>query len=137
LISSSSSAPRVIVGRHVVDRVERPRQPPRAPVILGRARNVHQTLVATWKGASRRANGEAILLINGFGATPLMELYLMYDGVRKLVERAGVKVARSLVGNYVTSLDMAGCSVTLSMLNQETLELWDAPVATPALRWRM
>src|ERR1700739_1395125 len=49
LISSSSSAPRVIVGRHVVDRVERPRQPPRAPVILGRARNVHQTLVATWK----------------------------------------------------------------------------------------
>jgi phosphoenolpyruvate---glycerone phosphotransferase subunit DhaK len=84
-----------------------------------------------------RARGEAILLINGFGATPLSELYLMYDAVRKLLEPAGTSIARSLVGNFVTSLDMAGCSVTLSMLDEETKRLWDAPVHTAALRWGM
>lgn len=81
------------------------------------------------------ALGEAILLVNGFGGTPLMELYLMYGIVRRLLEDAGIAAARSLVGNYVTSLEMAGCSVTVSMLNGETKRLWDAPVHTPALRW--
>jgi dihydroxyacetone kinase-like protein len=84
-----------------------------------------------------RAWGEAILLINGFGATPLSELYLMYDAVRSLLEAAGSVVTRSLVGNFVTSLDMAGCSATVSMLDAETKRLWDAPVHTPALRWGM
>jgi dihydroxyacetone kinase-like protein len=84
-----------------------------------------------------RARGEAILVINGFGATPLSELYLMYDAVRRLIEPAGTIVARSLVGNFVTSLDMAGCSVTVSMLDDEMKRLWDAPVHTPALRWGM
>jgi dihydroxyacetone kinase-like protein len=84
-----------------------------------------------------RARGEAILLINGFGATPLSELYLMYDAVRKLLEQAGIVVARSLVGNFVTSLDMAGCSTTVSMLDQDMKRLWDAPVHTSALRWGM
>jgi phosphoenolpyruvate---glycerone phosphotransferase subunit DhaK len=84
-----------------------------------------------------RARGEAILVINGFGATPLCELYLMYDAVRRLLEPAGTIVARSLVGNFVTSLDMAGCSVTVSMLDEEMKRLWDAPVHTPALRWGM
>jgi dihydroxyacetone kinase-like protein len=84
-----------------------------------------------------RARGEAIVLVNGFGATPLCELYLMYDAIRKLLEPAGIVVARSLVGNFVTSLDMAGCSVTVSMLDDEMKRLWDAPVHTPALRWRM
>jgi|SRR3981081_1965020 dihydroxyacetone kinase-like protein len=84
-----------------------------------------------------RARGEAILLINGFGATPLSELYLMYDAVRRLLEAAGGVVTRSLVGNFVTSLDMAGCSATVSMLDAETKRLWDAPVHTPALRWGM
>ena len=83
------------------------------------------------------ARGEAILLINGFGATPLSELYLMYDAVRKLLEPAGIIVARSLVGNFVTSLDMAGCSTTVSMLDEEMKRLWDAPVHAPALRWGM
>jgi dihydroxyacetone kinase-like protein len=82
-----------------------------------------------------RARGEAILLINGFGATPLSELYLMYEAVRKLLEPAGTIAARSLVGNFVTSLDMAGCSATISMLDDEMKRLWDAPVHTPALRW--
>src|SRR6266478_4859502 len=82
-----------------------------------------------------RVQGEAILLINGFGATPLCELYLMYNAVRSLLEPAGTIVTRSLVGNFVTSLDMAGCSVTVSMLDDEMKRLWDAPVHTPALRW--
>jgi dihydroxyacetone kinase-like protein len=84
-----------------------------------------------------RATGEAILLINGFGGTPLSELYLMYGAVRKLLEPAGVVIARSLVGNFVTSLDMAGCSMTVSMLDEEMKRLWDAPVHTAALRWEM
>lgn len=84
-----------------------------------------------------RARGEAILLINGFGATPLSELYLMYDAVRKRLETSGIIVARSLVGNFVTSLDMAGCSATISLLDEEMKRLWDAPVHTPALRWGM
>jgi dihydroxyacetone kinase-like protein len=84
-----------------------------------------------------RTRGEVILLINGFGATPLSELYLMYDAVRGLLESAGSVVARSLVGNFVTSLDMAGCSVTVTVLDEEMKRLWDAPVHTPALRWGM
>jgi dihydroxyacetone kinase-like protein len=82
-----------------------------------------------------RTRGEIILLVNGFGGTPLSELYLMYDAVRKRLEAAGSVVVRSLVGNFVTSLDMAGCSVTVSVLDEETKRLWDAPVHTPALRW--
>jgi dihydroxyacetone kinase-like protein len=84
-----------------------------------------------------RARGEAILMINGFGATPLMELYLMYDMVRRLLAPCGTVVTRSLVGNFVTSLDMAGCSVTVSMLDEEMKRLWDEPVHAPALRWKM
>jgi len=84
-----------------------------------------------------RARGEVILLINGFGATPLSELYLMYDAVRRSLEPAGSVVVRSLVGNFVTSLDMAGCSATVTVLDEEMKRLWDAPVYTPALRWGM
>lgn len=81
------------------------------------------------------AGKPALLFINGFGATPAMELYLMYNAARRLVEQTGARVVRSLVGNYVTSLDMAGCSVTLSILDDETTSLWDEPVHTAALRW--
>jgi dihydroxyacetone kinase-like protein len=82
-----------------------------------------------------KAKGSALLFINGFGGTPLMELYLMYNSARKIFEKQGVTVTRSLVGSYVTSLDMAGCSITLTMLDGETTRLWDAPVHTAALRW--
>jgi dihydroxyacetone kinase-like protein len=78
---------------------------------------------------------EALLFVNGFGGTPAMELYLLYNAARREFEQRGVKVVRSLVGNYVTSLDMAGCSITLSLLDATTLNYWDAPVHTPALRW--
>ena len=81
------------------------------------------------------ARGEAILLVNGFGGTPLMELYVVYHAAHRLVEKAGIRVAKSLVGNYVTSLDMAGVSVTLTMIDAELKRLWNAPVHTAALRW--
>ncbi len=83
----------------------------------------------------KAANGNAIVLVNGFGGTPSMELYLMYNAARPILERHGVKIARSLVGSYVTSLDMAGCSITVTMADEEMLQLWDAPVHTAALRW--
>jgi phosphoenolpyruvate---glycerone phosphotransferase subunit DhaK len=82
-----------------------------------------------------KAKGPALLFINGFGGTPLMELYLMYNSARTIFESNGVTVTRSLVGSYVTSLDMAGCSITLTMLDDEATALWDAPVHTAALRW--
>jgi phosphoenolpyruvate---glycerone phosphotransferase subunit DhaK len=113
-------------------------EPGRRRVKLMPAADLAATMVSAILGdLGGRARGEAILLINGFGATPLMELYLMYDAARKRLEPAGITVARSLVGNYVTSLDMAGCSVTVSMLDEELKRLWDAPVETPALRWGM
>jgi dihydroxyacetone kinase-like protein len=83
------------------------------------------------------AKGNALLFVNGFGGTPSMELYLMYNSARKMLEKHGVKIVRSLVGSYVTSLDMAGCSITLTMLDDHTAKLWDAPVHTAALRWGM
>jgi dihydroxyacetone kinase-like protein len=81
------------------------------------------------------ATGDVLLLVNGFGATPLMELYGMYHSARLVLAGRGVTVARSLVGSYVTSLDMAGCSITIARLDDELIRLWDAPVHTPALRW--
>lgn len=84
-----------------------------------------------------RAKGDALLFVNGFGGTPAMELYLMYGIARRLLENAGVKVVRSLVGTYVTSLDMAGCSITAVMMDEEMLALWDQPVHTAGLRWGM
>ena len=84
---------------------------------------------------SPAAGEQALLLVNGFGATPLMELTLMYDAARRTMASSGVEIARSLVGSYVTSLDMAGCSITLSLMDEEVLSLWDAPVHTAALRW--
>jgi dihydroxyacetone kinase-like protein len=84
-----------------------------------------------------RAKGPALLFVNGFGGTPSMELYLMYNSARRMFEKQGVTVTRSLVGSYVTSLDMAGCSITLAMLDDDMTALWDAPVHTAALRWGM
>ena len=79
----------------------------------------------------------ALLFLNGFGATPALELYLMYENVRAVAEARGLTIARSLVGSYVTSLDMAGCSITVTLLDDELVGLWDAPVHTAALRWRL
>ena len=76
-----------------------------------------------------------IAFVNGLGGTPLIELYVMYNEVNKILSGHGVQIARSLVGSYITSLDMAGTSITLLKVDDELLSLWDAPVKTPALRW--
>ena len=76
-----------------------------------------------------------LLFVNGFGGTPVMELYLMYEAARRALVGRGLTVVRSLVGSYVTSLEMAGCSVTVTLLDDTLTALWDAPVNTPALRW--
>ena len=98
------------------------------------AEEICAAIVSDLGEASR---GRALLFVNGFGGTPLVELYLMYNSARKFFEAQGVTVACSLVGSYVTSLDMAGCSITLTMLDGEMEQYWDAPVHTAALRWGM
>ncbi len=80
-------------------------------------------------------SGEFLLLVNGFGGTPVLELYLMYNAARRILEKHGLKIARSLVGSYVTSLEMAGCSITLTQLDDKLTALWDDDVHTAALRW--
>jgi dihydroxyacetone kinase-like protein len=82
-----------------------------------------------------KRGARALLFINGFGSTPAIELFLLYHEARGILESAGLSVSRSLVGSYVTSLDMAGASITLSLLDDQQLGLWDAPVHTPVLRW--
>jgi dihydroxyacetone kinase-like protein len=82
-----------------------------------------------------RPEAPVLLLVNGMGATPLLELYGFSAEVHRALTERKVSVARTLVGNYVTSLDMAGASVTICQADEELLRLWDAPVSTPALRW--
>ncbi|MCA1217769.1 dihydroxyacetone kinase subunit DhaK [Streptomyces sp. 8L] len=82
-----------------------------------------------------RPSRPVIALVNGMGATPLLELYGFNAEVQRVLGERGISVARTLVGNYVTSLDMAGCSVSLCEVDEDLLRLWDAPVETPALRW--
>lgn len=80
--------------------------------------------------------GEKVLLfVNGMGGTPLSELYIVYGHARARLEEAGIEVARTLVGNYITALEMQGCSLTVLRLDDELTQLWDAPVHTPALNW--
>ncbi len=110
-------------------------EPGRRRVKLASANAIAEEMVGAILGDLDTDKGEALLLINGFGGTPAMELYLMYNAARVLVERRGIKVTRSLVGSYVTSLEMAGCSITVSLLDDERRSLWDAPVNTAALRW--
>ena len=82
-----------------------------------------------------QTRGDALLLLNGFGATPASELYLMYDAARRALGKRGIDLQRSLVGNFVTALDMGGCSITVTLLDEPLMALWDGPVHAPALRW--
>jgi dihydroxyacetone kinase-like protein len=108
----------------------------REPMELANANDIVEHLVAAIDDDLQPKPGQKVLLhVNGFGATPLMELYLVFDLAEKLWQQKGVEVVRSLVGNYTTSLDMAGCSVTLTLLDEELIALWDAPVHTANLRW--
>lgn len=99
------------------------------------ARDVAKQLVGPILHDLDYAGSDVIVMVNGMGATPLIELYLMYGEVKALLDEAGVTIARNLVGNYITSLDMAGCSVTILKADEEILGLWDAPVKTAGLRW--
>jgi dihydroxyacetone kinase-like protein len=78
---------------------------------------------------------EVLAFVNGMGGTPLIELYIVYNELNKFLQERGIKIARNLIGSYITSLEMAGCSITLVRLDDELTHLWDAPVDTIALRW--
>jgi len=81
-------------------------------------------------------SGDNVLaFVNGMGGTPLIELYIVYRELHRFLEGRGITISRRLIGNYITSLEMAGCSITLLRLDDELTRLWDAPVDTPALRW--
>ena len=108
----------------------------RERVGLLKASEIVERLADSIDAELKPAKGQSVLLhVNGFGATPLIELYLLYDFARHYWDNRGVTVTRSLVGNFTTSLDMAGASITLTLLDDELTRYWDAPVHTAALRW--
>ncbi|WP_026371014.1 dihydroxyacetone kinase subunit DhaK [Kallotenue papyrolyticum] len=82
-----------------------------------------------------RSGDEVLAFVNGMGGTPLIELYIVYNELAKLCRERGITISRNLIGNYITSLEMAGTSITLLKLDDELKRFWDAPVHTPALRW--
>jgi phosphoenolpyruvate---glycerone phosphotransferase subunit DhaK len=110
----------------------RRREPMREADLI--VKDMVDAIIADLKPAT---GSEALLLVNGLGATPLMELYLIYNTASKLLAEHGIKIARSLVGNYTTAIDMAGASITLCLLDDEIKQHWYSPVHTAALRWGM
>jgi dihydroxyacetone kinase-like protein len=82
-----------------------------------------------------KSGDKVLAFVNGMGGTPLIELYVIYNKVAQICAARGITIARNLVGNYITSLEMAGCSITILRLDDEMTRLWDAPVHTPGLRW--
>ncbi len=111
-------------------------EPGRERIALESADQIATTIVDAICEPLQPASGEEVLLfVNGMGGTPQMELYLMYHAASRLCDERGLRIARSLVGNYCTSLEMQGCSITLTKLDDEIRRFWDAPVHTPALRW--
>ena len=111
-------------------------EPGRRRVPLAPASEVAEMLVSPILADLDFTGGDGVIaFVNSMGATPLIELYVLYSEIASILSKAGVTVARSLVGPYITSLDMAGASVTLLKADDEILRLWDAPVNTPGLRW--
>ncbi|UYM04705.1 dihydroxyacetone kinase subunit DhaK [Solicola gregarius] len=111
-------------------------EPGRERKPLAPARDVAAMLVEPVLADLPHQRGDSVIaFVNGMGGTPLIEQYLMFNEVTKLLDQAGLTIARSLVGSYMTSLEMAGCSVTLLRCDDELVRLWDAPVNTPGLRW--
>jgi dihydroxyacetone kinase-like protein len=111
-------------------------EPGRRRVALASADAIADELLgAILKDLVPKKGSEVLLLVNGFGATPLIQLYLMVHCANRILDGAGIAATRFLTGSYVTALDMAGASVTVSVLDSQTKALWDAPVHTAALRW--
>jgi dihydroxyacetone kinase-like protein len=111
-------------------------EPGRTRMELKSAAEIVELLTAPILGDLPYNTGDEVLaFVNGMGGTPLMELYIVYNELHKILTRRGLTIARSLVGSYITSLDMAGCSITLLKLDSDLARLWDAPVKTAALRW--
>jgi phosphoenolpyruvate---glycerone phosphotransferase subunit DhaK len=111
-------------------------EPGRRRVPIGTAAEIAGMLVEPILSDLDFTGGDGVIaFVNGMGASPLLELYVMYQEIAALLEKNGIGIARSLVGPFMTSLDMAGCSVTLLKADDEMLRLWDAPVRTPGLRW--
>jgi dihydroxyacetone kinase-like protein len=84
-----------------------------------------------------KSGDQVLAFVNGMGGTPLIELYIVFNTLHRILQGKNITIARSLVGNYITSLEMAGCSITLLRMDDELIKYWDAPVHTPALRWGM
>ncbi len=106
----------------------------------GYSRTVRQWEEGEWRDVDLAdppfEQGDSVLaLVNSMGGTPLSELYIIYRKVAEVCQSRGLHIARNLIGPYITSLEMQGCSLTLLKLDDEMVELWDAPVETPALRW--
>jgi dihydroxyacetone kinase-like protein len=111
-------------------------EPGRRRVPLASADAIAEELLgAILKDLAPKQGSEVLLLVNGFGATPLIQLYLMVNSAKRILDGAGITATRFLIGSYVTALDMAGASVTVSVLDGQAKALWDAPVHTAALRW--
>jgi dihydroxyacetone kinase-like protein len=111
-------------------------EPGRRRVPLAPAKDIAAMLVEPILADLDFTGGDGVIaFVNGLGGTPLIELYVLYNEVARILEASGVQVARSLVGPYITSLEMAGASVTLLKADDEIVRLWDAPVRTPGLRW--
>ena len=111
-------------------------EPGRRRVKLARADEIAAEMTGSiLRDLSLKAGQPVVLLVNGFGGTPLLELYLMVNATKKLLDAAGLRTVRFLTGPYVTSLEMAGCSITVTAVDDRMLSLWDAPVHTAALRW--
>ncbi|MEU8196035.1 dihydroxyacetone kinase subunit DhaK [Microbispora amethystogenes] len=109
-------------------------EPGRSRAAMGEAREIARIAVDAI-GDDLPPSGETLVMVNGMGGTPLIELYVVFAEVEAYLREKGATVVRSLVGNYVTSLDMQGFMVTTCALTGELTRLWDAPVETPALRW--
>src|SRR6516162_8749448 len=113
-------------------------EPGRRRVKLASALEITEMLTAPVVEVLGLKAGESVLaMVNGMGGTPLIELYVVYDALNRILHGKQITIARSLVGNYITSLEMAGCSITLVRLDDELTKYWDAPVHTPGLRWGM
>jgi len=111
-------------------------EPGRERMKLASAHDIVELMATAIVDDGPFAQGDKVLaFVNGMGGTPLIELYIVYNELQKFLTGKGIEISRNLIGSYITSLDMAGCSITLLKLSDELVRLWDAPVKTPGLRW--